>query len=188
MKKIMFPKGGFAQVDDEDFVRLSPYSWHKHHLGYAFARIGANGKKELMHRFIIDAPTGLFVDHVNGDKLDNRKINLRLCSPHDNARSKTTKSKSSSGYRGVSRNVGSKKYNAAISIDGKAVGLGRFETPEEAALAYDKKAMEVYGEFANLNFPSANDRSVFGIKEYYQNIISNLESQLQKYKKILETL
>jgi len=119
-----------------------------------------NRKTTCIHRLITNAPKGMVVDHVNGNGLDNRKENLRVCTPLQNAMNKKrTKRKNSSiltsKYKGVQfqpyRSKGN-EYLAMIRYAGKTYHLGTYATEEEAALAYDKKAIELAGEFALTNF------------------------------------
>ena len=103
-----------------------------------------------MHRVILSLEQGdSAVDHKNGDGLDNRKTNLRLATPSQNNMNKLGRRGSTSKYKGVSLcGGGSKKWRARIKHD----SLGRFENEVEAALAYDEKAQQIFGEFAKLNF------------------------------------
>jgi hypothetical protein len=107
---------------------------------------------------ILNAPPNMEVDHVNGNPLDNRKENLRVCTHEENGRNrKPNKGKIFKGVREI-KSVGQKKarhkrFLAAIYFKGKSIPIGYYATEEEAALAYDRKAKELFGEFANLNFP-----------------------------------
>ena len=92
------------------------------------------------------------VDHINQNKLDNRKSNLRLCSHSQNGINKYKQSNNSSGFKGVCFNKRRQKFMAFINKDKKRTYIGYFETAEEAGKAYDKKAKELFGEFACLNF------------------------------------
>ncbi len=105
----------------------------------------------LMHNFI----TGwTYVDHVNGDGLDNRRNNLRQANHSLNMRNKRLYRNNTSGFKGVMRNRGKgKPWYAAIKKDGRIYRLGNHLTPEDAARAYDKAALDLFGEFARLNFP-----------------------------------
>lgn len=123
--------------------------WHRHGKGYAAARIAGNHM--TMHRWILGAQLGVEVDHKNGDKLDNRKGNLRPANASQNrANSKLYKS-STSGFKGVSFDKKKKKWRAYLVIGKKQKWLGHFSTAEEAARAYDAAAREHFGEFARSN-------------------------------------
>ena len=140
-------------VDREDVDRLSELasSWHIGSKGYV---LGAG--KRLMHRLILGAPAGLTVDHISGDKLDNRKVNLRLASWRENIRNRGASAANKSGFKGVSWHSGNRKWCAQIRIGptGAKTFLGLFETKEEAAIAYNLAAIQHHGEFAYLNIVS----------------------------------
>lgn len=163
MATISLPHGFSAQVDDQDIGLVSDYNWKakklklsntyyvysKKHGGYI------NGKKIqksfVLHRMIMGLVTGdrQQVDHINGDGLDNRRCNLRLCNGSQN--STNWKRANKSGFRGVVQ-IKSTYYAAKIMKDGKHMYLGCFKLPEDAARAYDTAAKELHGKFAVLNF------------------------------------
>ncbi len=154
-KLIPLTKGKFAIVDAEDYELLNRYKWHVNKGGRTYyARSQEKGKPIRMHRLITDAPKGLFVDHINHNGLDNRKKNLRLCTRTQNARNRLPRRGGFSKYKGVSWNTKRKVFIAAISVGGKKQYLGYFDDQIKAAKAYDKKAKELFGEFAYLNFPN----------------------------------
>jgi len=111
-------------------------------------------KTIMMHRFILNAPRHLVVDHINHNGLDNRKSNLRLCTRAENSRNRRSFNNKSSRYKGVSWDKQRKLFLAAIRCNGKYYNLGRFKSETAAAKAYDKKTRELFGEFAYLNFPN----------------------------------
>ena len=104
-----------------------------------------------MHRVIMDAPKGMHVDHINGNGLDNRRENLRLCTNSQNHMNRKTHRDSSSKYKGVSWNKRNSKWQAYIGSGIKRKNLGYFASESDAAKAYDIKAKECFGEFARLN-------------------------------------
>jgi hypothetical protein len=111
-----------------------------------------------IHRLIMDAPKGMDIDHINGNPLDNRKSNLRICTRAENQSNRGPQKNNTSGYKGVSYKKPSKswkaqKWRAQINCRGESICIGYFDTPEEAARAYDTKAKELHGEYAYLNFP-----------------------------------
>ena len=159
-------KGYTTLLDREDYVRLREYTWFVKDNGtggklYVVRKYGPRKKRriEYMARNIIDAPKGLYVDHINGDTLDNRKRNLRLCTTQQNAgNSIKPRHGRVSKYKGVQRmppakKATSKKWFAQIHIDGKCFYLGSAHTEKGAARLYDKAAVLAYGKFARLNFP-----------------------------------
>lgn len=153
MRKIKLANGrGVALVDDEDYECLRKLPWHYQNRGYA------KSGRILMHRFILGLTQpghGVVVDHIDGNRLNNQRSNLQLASQGQNLAN--TKRKSKSGFRGVRKCAlcKSRPWVAQISIDGRTVALGGFETKEAAARAYDKAAKGRFGEFARLNFPAS---------------------------------
>lgn len=135
MPLIQLSNGGEAIVDDEDFARLSRWKWHRSQNGYAM-RTTWKGKLP-MHRAIIDCPLGLEVDHINRDKLDNRRNNLRAVTHSTNQRNAPAQRNNTSGFRGVSFDRGRGKWRAATKVDGKHKLIGRYETAEQASEAYE---------------------------------------------------
>ena len=102
------------------------------------------------HRLIMDAPADRYVDHINGDGLDNRRANLRLCSKAENAKNRALNSNSTVGLKGVTRDP-SGAYRAQIANEGRKITLGRFRCALAAAAAYDAAALRLHGEFARTN-------------------------------------
>lgn len=156
MKNILLTQGFFAVVDDEDYEALSRYKWRAKKWGdkyYAIrttSKLDGKRKNIFMHREIMGFPS-MDIDHANGDTLYNTRKNLRLCTKSENARNCNAYKTNKLGLKGVYFNY--KKYSAQISINKKRLYLGYFDTPEEAARAYDAAAKIHHGEFARLNFP-----------------------------------
>jgi hypothetical protein len=140
-------------VDDEDYDSANMHPWRESQYGYAVYCKAVNKRSHtfLMHREIMNAPKGLSVDHVNGEKLDNRKSNLRIVTHSQNMFNTKRYSTNKSGYKGVSWHTLRNKWRARLHYKGTEVHIGLFESKEEAALAYNKKAEEMYGEYARLN-------------------------------------
>jgi hypothetical protein len=160
-RELKLTNGMVALVDAEDYERVAGYNWGVGPIcGYVRRSERKNGKvlTHSLHRTIMGLLPGQGhgrqVDHINRDKLDNRKANLRICTPKQNAGNRGLLRKSNkSGYRGVHYVARSKKYLATIG--NKRLGL--FATAEEAARVRDRAAIEAYGrEFATLNFPEEN--------------------------------
>lgn len=145
-------RGKFALVDEADFFTLMLWAWGVCRCGYA--RRGNKGKIMWMSHAVMGDTQGLCVDHINGDRLDNRRCNLRLATyGQNNAGKRLVKRRSKSGFRGVYLITRSKKFSAQIRYGNVTHYLGSFVTPEAAARAYDAEATRVWGEFARLNFP-----------------------------------
>lgn len=145
-----------AIVDPEDFGLLDEHKWWlratSEHLRYAARK--ENGKMIYMHREILNTPAGMHTDHINGNGLDNRKSNLRICTPTQNQHNSIKWANTSSRFKGVSWKKSARKWEAYIRINKKLIHLGHYNSEIKAAEAYDDKAIEIFGEFANLNFPS----------------------------------
>ena len=106
-----------------------------------------------MHRLLLNAPRHLIVDHRNHNGLDNRMHNIRLCTYAENAQNRRPCRGSLSRYKGVSWDRNQNCYQAHIQLNGKSIKIGTFKSEIAATKAYDKKARELFGEFAYLNFP-----------------------------------
>ncbi len=154
-KEIPLTQGKVAIVDDEDYERLMEYKWcYSSTIGYAVSRTYVGGKKKvlLMHRFILNAPPDKVTDHINHNKLDNRKSNLRICSSSENNRNMPiNRANNKSGYRGVYWSKSRKKWIANIRFNNKPIYLGIFDNKHDAARMYNFWAVDLFGEYANLN-------------------------------------
>jgi hypothetical protein len=121
------------------------------HQGYPATTVGTGKKayKLYLHRLVTDAKPGTIIDHANGDRLDNRRENLRLATKAQNAANIGALSTSKSGLKGVVKR--GKKYRAFAHKDGKTQYLGSFDTKEEAACEYNRTAKKLFGKFARVN-------------------------------------
>lgn len=159
MREILLNQGKVAIVDDSDYEFLNQFKWHAHQNHgrnwYVERLINQDGKrKELfMHRVILNAPKGMETDHINGDGLDNRRCNLRICTTSENQQNQRVQSRAkSSKFKGVSWRAREQKWRAGIQIHTKQIMLGYFVSEIKAALAYDEAAKKYFGEFAKTNF------------------------------------
>jgi hypothetical protein len=153
-KIITLTKGKETIVDDEDFEELSKHKWHCSH-GYAARSYWCAPYKHktiFMHREIMCVPPEMDTDHINGNELDNRRENLRICVHAENRRNSKKNANNISGYKGVSWSKGHEKWKAVIKISYKQEHLGYFKNVLDAARAYDKAAKNIFGEFARTNF------------------------------------
>lgn len=163
MKELSLTHGRVALVDDEDYERLSAFVWQHaaksdpRFTGYAVRYVTENKKtrRVWMHREVLGAPAGLEVDHINGNGLDNRRENLRLATRQQNARNR--RPWGASRYLGVTWLATEGCWKAQIKTAGRLAYLGRHRSEAVAAAAYDKAAMEHFGEFARLNFPCSHE-------------------------------
>lgn len=132
-------------IDTSDLDTVRRYSWCFSKTGYLVAN---NGNKVIrLHRYLLDAPSGIVVDHINGDPSDNRRCNLRLCSQKDNSRNCRPTKGSKTGIVGV-KITESGRYVAQIMVDGKLITIGNYATLNEAAKARCKAELKYYGEFS----------------------------------------
>jgi hypothetical protein len=149
--------GLFAIVDAADYEWLNKHNWRAFGTSagyYAYREV--KGRAVFMHRLIMNAPRGMVVDHINANKHDNRRCNLRLCTQAENVRNKR-KSHGTSRFKGVWWHRARRKWIAVICHKGKNTILGRFDDEVEAAKAYDRAARERFGAFAYLNFPQSGN-------------------------------
>lgn len=154
IKEISLSKGRIAIVDAADHEWLSQYKWYACSNGHQwYARRSTPYGDIRMHRAIMNAPAGMFVDHVDGNGLNNRRSNLRICTQAENVRYRNKPSTNSSGYKGVIKKKGCNRWEASIVKSQQRFYLGLYLSAEEAARAYDAAAIFLFGSFAFLNFP-----------------------------------
>ena len=158
MKKIKLTQGMFALVDNCDYPEMSNYRWYALKNGntwYAARNVGKcpHRKKVLMHRQILGALPGQQCDHMNHNGCDNRRMNIRLCTSAQNRMNERPRKGGSSKFKGVSFNKECRKWKAQITLNGKRKHLGYFTKEIDAVKARDDAERELFGEFANPNFP-----------------------------------
>jgi hypothetical protein len=153
--EITLSSGDITLVDAADFsaIRELRYGWviaRRRGVNYAIRFDYKEGVRYgiQMHRLIMQPPRHLVVDHINGNGLDNRRANLRVCTQAENLRNRHTTS-NRSGFKGVTAVMGG--FKAEIRTQVKRIYLGYFKTAEEAAHAYNEAAQTYHGEFARLN-------------------------------------
>lgn len=111
--------------------------------------------RTYFHRYIMSPGIGLEVDHINGNTLDNRRENLRICTHKQNIQNQKLRTDNTTGYKGVHYSERRHKYMACIRTNGKTIHMGGYETAEAAAAVYKAKALELFGEYANFGSVSA---------------------------------
>jgi hypothetical protein len=132
-------------VDNEDVLVLNSFNWNTKVKGYVSCKI--KGKTVYLHRLLMNPDEGMVIDHINGIKTDNRKENLRICTAIENNRNRKLNSNNTSGFKGVYWNKNKQRYIAQVKINNKKVIAGTFKTLQEAALAYETKAKQLFGSF-----------------------------------------
>jgi hypothetical protein len=154
VKKIAITKGMTITVDDADYPAVSQFCWHASQSGpdRFYVRAFIDGKRTYLHRFLLKPQGKMTVDHIDGNRLNNCRSNLRLATRTENNRNRPpSKNKK---FKGVFAQRNGYGFMARIVVNKRPVYLGNFKMPEDAALAYDIAASREFGEFANLNFPT----------------------------------
>ena len=146
-----------ALIDLEDVDKVKDYKWHLDSGGYI-----VNSKVGKLHRFLMNPKDNEIVDHINGNPLDNRKCNLRVCSQNQNMMNQQKRKNTSSKFKGCSWAKNKSKWCVHIQINKKIKHIGYYNSEEEGAISYDKAAIKYYGIYAKTNFP---------IENYYSYII-----------------
>lgn len=145
--KITLTNGSICLIDDEDYDLLSKYKWRLNDQGYILSE-----KVGRIHRVIMKAKEGQLVDHINCDRLDNRKSNLRFCTKSQNGMNRGAQSNSKTGLKGICKekrpSYKNKIWRVTINKLGKQIHVGYFRSIEEAKTAYQKAAILYHGEFA----------------------------------------
>ena len=157
-RRIYLSEGLWTILDQQDYYRFAAFKWEisgNDNKFYAVRNIMADSSRTTsvrLHRLIMDCPSHLVVDHINGDSLDNRRANLRLATQSQNCCNKKKRKNTSSIFMGVCFEKAKNKWCARIRHSGKRIFLGRFDSEIDAAKAYDQAAKKYHGEFARLNF------------------------------------
>jgi hypothetical protein len=171
-------KTKYTIVDDDLWYELSKYSWSIRDDNYVIGKI--NSKNIRMHRYILNTPKDLYVDHIDNNSLNNKKENLRPATPSQNNfnRTKSINEFSHSQYKGVTYSKEHKKFLAVINHKNIRYNLGCYENEVIAGLAYNLKAQELFGNFANLNIINLDNETYEEYKkEIYKNWINKKTSK-----------
>jgi hypothetical protein len=154
MKNLILRSGVSVIVDDDVFEEISTYTWRLDGAGYPYRSWLKKGEYGCisLHRQLMGLARGdkREVDHINGNKLDNRIENLRICTRAENQRNVRMIRSNKSGFKGVAKHQKSERWRAQIQVNKKQIFLGIFDTPEEASAAYVEAAMKYFGQFANI--------------------------------------
>jgi hypothetical protein len=160
VREIPLTRGFVALVDEADYARVSAKKWaaqptpRGRAYAYHYWRVGKRGFGVSLQRFLMQPGPGLVVDHINGDPLDNRRANLRVCHGHENARNRR---KATGEHRFKCVKLRGKRYETAIKVGDTMLFLGSLGDATAAALLYDRVAPILHGEFASLNFSPGRD-------------------------------
>lgn len=154
--KVYFNKGGFFLIDIDNLEKIKKYTWHKSSNGYVQTKKSRElnqGKLILLHRYILSLQDNknrkIIIDHIDGEKTNNLQSNLRVTTNNINQANAKLHKSNTTGFKGVS--IKREKYRAYIKYNAKQIHLGVFKTKKEAAKAYNKKALELFGERIILN-------------------------------------
>lgn len=163
--------GGYVKVNKADYPELSRYVWWSTKAGYAYRQ--ENGKNIYMHQYLCRTKKGMTTDHINNNKRDNRRENLRVCIRRNNLINKGLQSNNTSGYRGVYWVKANRNWRAEITYNEKHIHIGTFANILDAASAYDKVAKRLFGKYARLNMAKETKPT---IKDQCDELIRGVES------------
>ncbi len=163
----------FARVDDVDYAFLMQWRWRRNNKGYAVRDEIINGKRVTfnMHRIILNAQRGQYVDHIDNDTLNNCRANLRLCTQSQNQANRRKHRNNTSGYKGVTRR--GDRWHARIEVRGRVIHLGYHDSAERASRVYDHAAMRFFGAYARTNHPNGEHI------EYYERLLDQILAHQQ---------
>ena len=143
---------GRTIIDIDDINKIKDYKWYLDREGYVI-----NNKIGRLHRYLMNPPNDMVIDHINGNPLDNRKSNLRICSQQQNSMNKQNQRRNTtSKYKGVNWHKRRNKWRAGIKINGKYKHIGLYDTELTASIEYDKAALLYFGVYACTNHPIEN--------------------------------
>ncbi|APM39938.1 HNH endonuclease [Clostridium kluyveri] len=144
-------KGEAFLFDSSDYSLLKKYNWSISKRGYVVTKI--KRKETPMHKILLGDTKGYDVDHISGNKLNNCRSNLRICTHQQNMFNQRIRRNNTSGFIGVSLMKKINQYEAYVHFSGKKYHMGLYSNAVDAAIARDKGAIKLFGEYANLNFP-----------------------------------
>ena len=139
--------GDVIKIDSEDLRKFRSLWGETSKAGVKTVKSYRNGRPQILSRILMSPTKDQFIDHINGDRLDNRKANLRICTHAENMRNRKRNKNCSSGFKGVEKR--GNKWSSRITFNGIRHYLGSFDTPEKAHAAYCDEADRLHGEFCN---------------------------------------
>ncbi len=156
MKKILLTQNQYTIIDNEDFKKVNQFKWSLDKCNNYFYVRRLKQKNNIktkiyLHRFIMNCPDNMQIDHINHNTLDNRKCNLRICTKSQNQINRLKRKNCSSKYKGVYLHKQNQKWISEINYLGKKIYLGCFKTEKEAAKVYNKIVKKYHGEYVYLN-------------------------------------
>jgi len=158
---IKIRNSGYTLIDSEDYPKIKNFNWRLGTRGYIMFAKRINSKKmknTYLHHFLLDIPNDIMIDHINHNILDNRKCNLRVVTKTQNGQNKSKAKNSNSYYLGVHKKgeyARCKDWIVQVKVNNKTSLVGSFDNERHAAMARDIAVKDLYGEYANLNFPYA---------------------------------
>lgn len=154
MKKLLLRSGEHTLVDDDIYEKVNDVKWGLYVGASNMRYVGRYSNKQMisLHRLITGAKKGQIVDHKNGDTLDNRRQNLRICTHQQNMANRKVQKNNISGYKGVGWEEKKNRYKVRVYKDGREFHVGYYLNVIEAAKAFDKATKKLHGEFARTNF------------------------------------
>lgn len=160
--------GAIIEIDPEDLFKVMKHNWRVDEKGYVVTNSSRkdNPKRNriFLHRYLTDCPEGMVVDHEDGNPLNNKRKNLRICTHAQNSRNRKINKKGTSKFKGVSFNKRDKRWVSVIGFENKTISLGYFKEEKDAALAYNRKAVELFGEFACLNPVEDDGKEILNVR------------------------
>lgn len=137
----------YAIIDDEDYDKIKHLRWRLSTIGYVTARDNVLKQEVYIHRLLLNAPNNLLVDHINKNKLDNRKINIRLVTKSQNAMNSKKQNNNTSGCRGVYWRQERSCWLVYINVNGKRIGLGHYKDFNSAVATRKEGELKYFGEY-----------------------------------------
>jgi hypothetical protein len=140
-----------VMVDDEDYKYLNQFYWTSDEYRTVTSSLGKTGKRFILARFLLNPPDDIEIDHIDGNRLNNQRSNLRFATSSQNKANRGPRKDNTSGYKGVSWHKQRNKWTARIKANDKYQYLGLFSNKIDAAKAYNKAAIKYFGDYAWLN-------------------------------------